>query len=61
MRFLALVLISAVVVALGACKRTESGGPGEKAGRAVDQALDKAGKSVEQAGRDMQDASKGKK
>ena len=61
MRFAALVLASATVVALSACNRTENGGPGEKAGRAVDRALDKAGKSVEQAGRDMQDASKGKK
>ncbi len=61
MRFLTLVLISAVVVALGACNRDERGGPGEKAGRSVDRAIDQAGKSVEQAGRDMQDASKGKK
>ncbi|HZE62173.1 MAG TPA: hypothetical protein VE085_16670 [Burkholderiales bacterium] len=61
MRFLVLVLASAAVVALGACNRNENGGPGEKAGRAVDRAMDKAGKSVEQAGRDMQDASKGKK
>jgi len=61
MRFFSFVLISSLAVALGACNRTESGGPAEKAGRSVDRALDNAGKSVEQAGRDMQDASKGKK
>ena len=59
MRPLAFVL--AALLAVAACNRNESGGPGEKAGRSVDRALDKAGKSVEQAGRDLQDASKGKK
>lgn len=61
MRPLVLVLMSAAIAALAACNRSESGGPGEKAGRAVDRAMDKAGKSVEQAGRNLQDASKGKK
>ena len=56
-----LVVIAAMALALAACNRNEGGGPGEKAGRAVDRAMEKAGKSVEQAGRDMQDASKGKK
>jgi hypothetical protein len=56
-----LVVVAAMALALGACNRNEGGGPGEKAGRAVDRAMEKAGKSVEQAGRDMQDASKGKK
>lgn len=60
----ALTLCMAALLALSACNRdasSGSGGPGEKAGRAVDRALDRAGKSVEQAGRDMQDTSKGKK
>jgi hypothetical protein len=60
-RALAMVLLAALVVAAG-CSRessTDKGGPGEKAGRAVDRALDKAGKAVEQAGRDMQKSSKG--
>jgi len=56
-----IVLAAALVVLLGACNRNESGGPGEKAGKAVDRALDKAGQSIEKAGRDLQDASKGKK
>jgi hypothetical protein len=46
---------------LAGCNRSESGGPAEKAGRAVDRALDKAGQSIEKAGRNLQDASKGKK
>ena len=43
------------------CSRDDSGkgGPGERAGRQVDKALDKAGQAVEKAGRDMQGASKG--
>lgn len=61
---LAAVLLAGALAALGACNREASdqkGGPGEKAGRAVDRALDKAGKAVEKAGRDMQDSSKGEK
>lgn len=46
---------------LAGCSRDDSGGPAEKAGRAVDRALDKAGQSIEKAGRNLQDASKGKK
>jgi hypothetical protein len=61
MRPLVVMLAIAAALACSACNRNESGGPGEKAGRAVDRAIDKAGKSIEQAGRDMQDASKGKK
>lgn len=60
MKRLGIGLIAALL-ALTACNRNESGGPGEKAGKAVDRALDKAGQSVEKAGRDLQDASKGKK
>jgi hypothetical protein len=62
LRLVAVLLAGAVV--LGGCNREGSdqkGGPGEKAGRAVDRALDKAGKAVEKAGRDMQDSSKGEK
>ena len=56
----AFALIAALSL-LGACNRDESGGPAEKAGKAVDRALDKAGQSIEKAGRNLQDASKGKK
>ena len=56
----AIALLTALSL-LAACHRDESGGPGEKAGRSVDRALDQAGQSIEKAGRNLQDASKGKK
>jgi hypothetical protein len=59
-----LVAVAALLAILAACNREGSegkGGPAERAGQQVDKALDKAGQSVEQAGRDMQDSSKGKK
>ena len=49
------------VALIAACNRDERGGPAEKAGRSVDQAMGKAGEAVEKAGRDMQDTAKGKK
>jgi hypothetical protein len=60
MKALSLLLVAALAL-LPACNRSDSGGPGEKAGKAVDRALDKAGQSIEKAGQDLQDASKGKK
>jgi len=60
MKALSILLVVALAL-LPACNRNDSGGPGEKAGKAVDRALDKAGQSIEKAGRDLQDASKGKK
>jgi len=58
-----LVAISALLAILAACSRDapEGKGPTERAGRQVDQAMDKAGQTVEQAGRDMQDSAKGRK
>jgi len=59
-----LLAVAAVLALLAACSREGSdgkGGPGERAGRQVDKAMGKAGEAVEQAGRDMQDSSKGKK
>jgi hypothetical protein len=56
-----ILFLAAVLALVGACNRDQSGGPGEKAGRAVDRALDKAGQSIEKAGQNLQDASKGKK
>ena len=58
------LLLAASFAILGACSGESSdqkGGPGEKAGRAVDRAMDKAGQAVEKAGRNMQGASKGEK
>ena len=57
-----LLALAAALAMVAACNRDDGkGGPAERAGRQVDKALDKAGQSVEQAGKDMQDASKGKK
>jgi hypothetical protein len=59
-----LVILVAALGLLAACERQEpadKGGPAERAGRQLDRAMDKAGESVEQAGRNMQDAAKGKK
>jgi len=53
----------ALAMALLACSRDDGkgGGPMEKAGREADRAISAAGKSVEKAGQNMQDAAKGKK
>jgi hypothetical protein len=59
-----LVAVAAVLAILAGCSREGSegkGGPAERAGKQVDKAMGKAGEAVEQAGRDMQDSSKGKK
>jgi hypothetical protein len=57
-----LIALAALLVITAACNRDDGkGGPAEQAGRQVDKAMGKAGEAVEQAGKDMQDASKGKK
>jgi len=57
-----LLAITALLVLLVACNREDGkGGPAERAGRQVDKAMDKAGQSVEQAGKEMRDASTGSK
>lgn len=48
-----------LLVAVPACQKEE--GPAEKAGKAVDSAMDKAGQQIEKAGDDIQDAAKGDK
>jgi hypothetical protein len=57
-----LMLALCVAISLAACNRDDGkgGGPMEKAGRAADRGIAEAGKSVEKAGRNMQDAAKGK-
>jgi hypothetical protein len=58
------LVVIAALLAVAACNRDAAdgkGGPAERAGRQVDKAIGKAGEAVEQAGRDMQDSSKGKK
>lgn len=49
----------AFVVALTSCQK--EAGPAEKAGKAVDNATEKAGQQIEKAGDNIQDAAKGNK
>ena len=62
MRTMKAVALAFATLALCTCRREDSsgnGGPGERAGRELDRALNKAGQAVEKAGRDMQKSSKG--
>ena len=60
MRTMTAAALVCAALAVCACSRDDGkGGPGEKAGRQLDRALDKAGQAVEKAGRDMQKSSKG--
>ena len=52
------IVMSAFVVALAGCHKE---GPAEKAGKAVDNATEKAGQQMEKAGDNIQDAAKGDK
>ncbi|MBN2855490.1 MAG: hypothetical protein JXK51_04545 [Halothiobacillaceae bacterium] len=53
-----LVLTSLLVVMLSGCTKPE--GPAEKAGKAVDNAVNKTGQQIEKAGDQIQDKSNGK-
>jgi hypothetical protein len=48
-----------LLAAFSGCQKQE--GPAEKAGKAVDKAVDKAGEKIEKAGESIQDAAKGEK
>lgn len=48
---------SALAMVLGGCPRNE--GPVERAGKAVDNAVEKTGQQIEKAGEKVQDAAKG--
>ncbi|MBE0626960.1 MAG: hypothetical protein IH606_19335 [Burkholderiales bacterium] len=52
-------LMSALILGLTGCPQKE--GPAEKAGKSVDNAMEKAGEKMEQAGKNVQDAAKGDK
>ena len=53
----AIVLVMGILMAgLSGCKKEE--GPAERAGKAVDNAVQEAGKKIEQAGEKIQDAAK---
>jgi hypothetical protein len=53
------IVISAFIAALAACQKEP--GPAEKAGKAVDNATEKAGQQIEKAGENIQDTAKGNK
>ncbi len=50
------ILAGAVIAMLSACQKEE--GPAERAGKAMDNAVDSAGKQIEKAGKKIQDAAK---
>ena len=52
------IVLGAFVAALAGCHKE---GPAEKAGKAVDNATEKAGQQIEKAGDNIQDAAKGNK
>jgi hypothetical protein len=54
----ATLIMGGIIVMLSACQKE---GPAEKAGKAVDNAVDKTGQQIEKAGDKIQDASKGDK
>ena len=56
-RVLAATAASALLVVLAGCPQKE--GPGQRAGKAVDQAVEKTGQKIEKAGETLQDAAKG--
>ena len=51
-------IMSALLAALFGCQKE---GPGERAGKEVDKAVDKVGEQVKKAGDSIQDAAKGDK
>jgi predicted small secreted protein len=53
------LVIAVVLVALSACQKPE--GPAERAGKQIDQTVDKAGQQIEKAGDKIQDAAKSDK
>ena len=54
------LVLGVLLTSIPACQKPE--GPAERAGKAVDNAVDKAGRQIEKAGDDIQDAAKeGKK
>ena len=55
----AALVMGALLAALSGCQKQE--GPAERAGKQVDQAVEKAGQQIEKAGESIQDAAKGEK
>ena len=55
----AALLVGVLLAAVPACQKQE--GPAERAGKTVDNAMDKAGQQIEKTGEDIQGAAKGDK
>lgn len=53
------IVMSVLIAVLAACQKEP--GPAEKAGKAVDNATEKAGQQIEKAGENIQDTAKGNK
>ena len=51
------LIMGALLIALSGCDTNE--GPGEKAGKQVDEAAEQAGEKIEEAGEKIQDAAQG--
>lgn len=51
--------MGALLVVLSACQKQE--GPAERAGKQVDETVEKAGQQIEKAGDSIQDSAKGEK
>ena len=51
------ITASTLIMLLSGCPKKQ--GPGERAGKAVDNAMGKAGQKIEKAGESVQDAAKG--
>ncbi|ACX96257.1 hypothetical protein [Halothiobacillus neapolitanus] len=61
-----IVKLMGIALAIGVCTTAMTGcerkeGPAEKAGKAIDQGLDKAGQKIENAGESVQNAAEGSK
>jgi len=54
-----ILLVGVVLLTLNGCPRQE--GPAERAGKAVDNAVEQTGKQIERAGEKVQDTAKGEK
>lgn len=50
------LILAALLIALSGCQKQE--GPAERAGKEVDQAVDKVGQQIEKAGDKIEDATK---
>jgi predicted small secreted protein len=55
----AALAMSALLVTLGGCEGQK--GPAERAGKGIDNTVDKAGQQIEKAGESIQDTAKGDK